>query len=165
MKKNHSTCFLLQVILVTSSILISANAISQDLTDEQKKERCQTNKNRIKELEIEIGAANARLRSILTEEEMETVREQLSFLKLRKPGSNLSEEQRKKWMEILEYNNGEYSEIVKDCLAKYNGDKPGVINIVITNSTILLQKKSTILFRFKKKPASSWINIRIWISC
>ena len=81
MKKNYLTVHFLQAMIIISAILFSHPAICQDLTDAQRQERCQNNKNRIAELETQLKVINADLSKSMTNKEMTSQREQLAFVK------------------------------------------------------------------------------------
>ena len=54
---------------------------SQDLSDEQRKERCQNNKNRVAELEIQLRVVNTQLANAMTQQEIDTARSQMVFVR------------------------------------------------------------------------------------
>ncbi len=88
MKKNYLTICLGAFIIIASLLLFPITAHSQDLTEEQKKERCQNNKNRIVELESQLSVINADLSASMTKEEMEDARTQMTFVRSMKNKKN-----------------------------------------------------------------------------
>src|SRR5688500_7909924 len=65
----------------TSTLIFSLAAHSQDLTPEQKQERCQNNKNRIAELEKELKIINEELSQTMEEKEIQDAKDRIIFLK------------------------------------------------------------------------------------
>ena len=75
MKKNYSIACTLQVlVIIVLSLLIPGIAQSQDLTEAQRKERCENNKNRLAELEANLVMINADLSKSINKKEIEDAR-------------------------------------------------------------------------------------------
>lgn len=87
MKKISST---ICMGIIASVLLFPVTAHSQELTEEQKKERCQNNKNRITELETQLRVNEAALSQTLTQKEIEDFKKDILFLKakLKRENSN-----------------------------------------------------------------------------
>jgi hypothetical protein len=79
MKKIYLTILLEACIIIAS--VFPGTAHSQDLTDEQKLERCQNNKNRIVELETQLRVINAELSQSMEPKEIENARDKMIFMK------------------------------------------------------------------------------------
>ena len=62
-------------------LLLSFNASAQDLTAEQRLERCQNNKNRLAELEKQSAIVSAELRKIPEKKEIDEARDYMIFIK------------------------------------------------------------------------------------
>jgi hypothetical protein len=77
MKKIYLTICLGAFIIIASVLLFPVTAHSQDLTEEEKKERCQNNKNRIAEFEAELKIITAELSQTMEKKEIEDARTQM----------------------------------------------------------------------------------------
>ncbi|MBC7875166.1 MAG: hypothetical protein H7Y01_14275 [Ferruginibacter sp.] len=89
MKKNYLIgCGLPTFIIIVSVLLFSVAAHSQDLTEEQKQERCQNNKNRIVELETQLRVINAELSQTMEKKEMEDARQDMFYVRIFKVSNN-----------------------------------------------------------------------------
>ena len=62
-------------------LLLSFNASAQDLTDAQRLERCQNNKNRLAELETQLRVIDAELSKTWSKKEIEDARENMVFVR------------------------------------------------------------------------------------
>jgi hypothetical protein len=82
MKKNYLiVCLVQAIIIITSSLLFSATAHSQDLTEAQKQERCQNNKNKIAELEAQVRVIDADMSQAMEPKEIENARKEMIFVR------------------------------------------------------------------------------------
>ena len=79
MNKNYLLSYPVTFILA-SVLLFSVVAHSQELTEVQKKERCQNNKNRIVELETQLKVIDADFSASMTIKEMEDARNEMVFV-------------------------------------------------------------------------------------
>ena len=80
-KKYLIVCWLQTCIIIATTLLFPVTAHSQDLTEEQKKERCQNNKNRIVELESQLKVITDDLSALMEKKEMEDAKAHLIFVK------------------------------------------------------------------------------------
>lgn len=80
MKKNYLIHYLVS-FFITSALLFPFYAQSQDLTDAQRPERCQNNKNRMAELETQLKVINADLSASMTKKEMDYTPRKVGFCK------------------------------------------------------------------------------------
>ncbi len=62
-------------------LLLSFSATAQDLTDAQRLERCQNNKNRLAELETQLRVVDAELSQTWSKKEIEDARNKMVFVK------------------------------------------------------------------------------------
>lgn len=83
---NHSLGILSMFSLL---FLFSFKVAAQDLTEAQRIERCQNNKNRLAELEVQLKAVNTEISQTWTKQEVENARDKMIFVKksttLKKP--------------------------------------------------------------------------------
>ena len=80
MKMNYFISYAVTFIIALV-LLLPVIAHSQELTEIQKKERCQNNKNRIAELEKQLQVLNVDLSQTMTNKEMEDKKAQLVFVR------------------------------------------------------------------------------------
>ena len=118
MKKNYFIVSLVQsFIIITLALLFSVAANSQYLSPEQKQQRCQNNKDRLAELEKQLGTVNAELLTIPEKKEIEDARSEMVFVNKLSRGGGIS---------IIEEENR-----LARIGAKYNFDVMTLHNVIV----------------------------------
>lgn len=137
MEKNYLIVTLVQAFMIISlAFLFPVTAHSQDLTAEQRQERCQNNKNRIAELEKQLASVNAELSNAWTQKEIDTARTQMFFVrKMKRPGGKDASEWAKydKIAAQYHFDDGECQESIADA--------PSKIETCITELEYIIGKK------------------------
>ena len=119
MKKNYLITCLVQAMIFAVAILFSFSARSQQLTEAQKQERCQNNKNRITELETQLRVIDAELSQTMTKKEIEDARTQMVHIRWMKNSKNMPTDDAWKKLDMIA---AQYNFRYKDCL-KSNLDR------------------------------------------
>ena len=135
-------------------LLLSFNASAQDLTDAQRLERCQNNKNRLTELEKQSAIVNAELRKIPEKKEIDDARDNMIFIK--KLGSDyrivnvekLSEKQKLLYRKILSLYNFDIGDCYDNSSANFTSCIVGLYTTIVQKidkgSALLLQRPALV---------------------
>ena len=134
-------------------LLLSFNASAQDLTDAQRLERCQNNKNRLTELEKQSAIVNAELRKIPEKKEIDDARDNMIFIKKLETDridnvKKLSEKQKLLYRKILSLYNFDIGDCYDNSSANFTSCIVGLYTTIVQKidkgSALLLQRPALV---------------------
>lgn len=122
-------------------LIPSLSTSAQELTQAQKQERCQNNKNRIAELETQLRTVDAELSQTMTADEMEDQREQLAFVKMLKTNATSGTYPKNAWdpKKVAQISaNCNFN--MDKCLERYNNE-PSAVKSCLSELEKIIESK------------------------